>query len=728
MQQNQSGTPTLESQPVTKVPSGDFSTKGLTVTPPTPVPLPSSGPTCGFSGSTQGHFLGDVQAHYEIYGQNGTQQNTTNMQTARSDLRLVVDPQGGLDVTVNFSTRGPSSFLGDFHNFGGRILVPPHSADEDFTYTSSASGNYYFLISRTSFSVTYSFVVPQVDMTVNYVAATRAITVTVNGSSNTVTAGTRSAYNISGGLATFTGTATFGLPACNVPPTIDLLVDPGTIVGSGDGTIPGASVGVAVNKKTTPWKLDVTAPEGSICAQPQQSGTDNTHLVFPFDTSTLGNGVYQLKAGYPTIPGVSDEASITVNLPVAVTPDKPEFNPNNGEEVTFDVKAPPCPQWTLKLEGEGVTEDGDTLTCTKEFTGTGDQPITWDGTCDGGAKAVGEWGATLTSGHETAHATVTAIAPSDLEFNVQTFSSRELAGTPSSPLNTEELFFEGKSLYELDALDFSIQAQSGSKGPKLGPDKRKDVYLDQVFTFPNCEQVPVYSRHWVDKKDIKQVKRTLAKTGQTSIHGIAHIIIKNKKTGKIAARFPAYNFELNDSNVDATGKPTPWNYVHTNIWYGRQITAPQGPGGDTTEGPLAEDGVYQIVVDTKRSNAKIKLVELGDITVKFKIQGYPGPYAHLAKDHPNYKPEVGGAFKNEKLRNAIFDENRRRNGGVLRDDDTGELLVEGTRGGNDEMAANIDHIIPEKLDPCWGQAGTNGYDNAKVISFRRNRAKSNYPQ
>ncbi|MDS4026629.1 MAG: HNH endonuclease domain-containing protein [Candidatus Contendobacter sp.] len=96
-----------------------------------------------------------------------------------------------------------------------------------------------------------------------------------------------------------------------------------------------------------------------------------------------------------------------------------------------------------------------------------------------------------------------------------------------------------------------------------------------------------------------------------------------------------------------------------------------------------------------------------------------GPYSHL-EDPPDVGPY--NDFTADQKR-AILDENRKRNGGVLRDDDTGEELVPSQKSRKGvtppENEAQVDHVYPKS------KGGTNSYKNAKVISRKRNREKSN---
>ena len=102
-----------------------------------------------------------------------------------------------------------------------------------------------------------------------------------------------------------------------------------------------------------------------------------------------------------------------------------------------------------------------------------------------------------------------------------------------------------------------------------------------------------------------------------------------------------------------------------------------------------------------------------------------GPYAHLT-DPPDVEPgkEFTAAQKAQ-----ILAENRARNGGRLRDDETGRFLAEPKKSMKgvtpSPHEAQVDHIRPRKpADPSLSP-GTNSYSNARVISRKRNREKSN---
>ena len=101
------------------------------------------------------------------------------------------------------------------------------------------------------------------------------------------------------------------------------------------------------------------------------------------------------------------------------------------------------------------------------------------------------------------------------------------------------------------------------------------------------------------------------------------------------------------------------------------------------------------------------------------------PYKHL-EDSKNV-----GAGKDftAAQKKKIYETNRERNNGLLKDDDTGEVLVEAQKSKKGvappQNEAQVDHIIPKIPDDPNVLPGSNSYKNAKVISRKRNRAKSN---
>ncbi len=103
------------------------------------------------------------------------------------------------------------------------------------------------------------------------------------------------------------------------------------------------------------------------------------------------------------------------------------------------------------------------------------------------------------------------------------------------------------------------------------------------------------------------------------------------------------------------------------------------------------------------------------------------PYAGM-RDPANIKP--GGNFTAAQKR-AIYRENMRRNNGVLRADDTGEMLVmpkQSQRGVTPPRnEAQIDHINARNPISPNTPRGTNSYSNARILSREANQSKSNSP-
>ncbi len=89
--------------------------------------------------------------------------------------------------------------------------------------------------------------------------------------------------------------------------------------------------------------------------------------------------------------------------------------------------------------------------------------------------------------------------------------------------------------------------------------------------------------------------------------------------------------------------------------------------------------------------------------------------------------EVGaGKEFTQAQKQAIIAENKLRNGGVLRSDCSGKILVESLKAlpgiAADLYAAEVDHIIPKSL------GGSNSFSNAQVLSKAENLAKGNLNQ
>lgn len=105
-----------------------------------------------------------------------------------------------------------------------------------------------------------------------------------------------------------------------------------------------------------------------------------------------------------------------------------------------------------------------------------------------------------------------------------------------------------------------------------------------------------------------------------------------------------------------------------------------------------------------------------------------GPYAHLRDGTKIGKGEEYTWWQ----RKRIFDENRRRNGGVLRSDDPNNSFqvlrpAQISRAGEPGLPddAVVDHIRPKVSPKGKKYDGTNSYWNARVVSRAHNLHKSN---
>jgi 5-methylcytosine-specific restriction endonuclease McrA len=99
--------------------------------------------------------------------------------------------------------------------------------------------------------------------------------------------------------------------------------------------------------------------------------------------------------------------------------------------------------------------------------------------------------------------------------------------------------------------------------------------------------------------------------------------------------------------------------------------------------------------------------------------GEPGPYTALDKEHALDSDKIAKHFRKGftgTQRTNIIEANKKRHGGVIKSDETGEQLVE--LKDTVDTLAHIDHIFPKQ------KGGSNSYSNAEVMAARKNLRKN----
>ncbi len=94
-------------------------------------------------------------------------------------------------------------------------------------------------------------------------------------------------------------------------------------------------------------------------------------------------------------------------------------------------------------------------------------------------------------------------------------------------------------------------------------------------------------------------------------------------------------------------------------------------------------------------------------------------------------PSVGpGKAFTAAQKEQIYQSNLEKNGGVLRSDLDGQILVRPQKSISGvtplQSEAQVDHIISRNPSSLTVEPGSNSYGNAQVLSRQQNRAKSNH--
>ena len=129
--------------------------------------------------------------------------------------------------------------------------------------------------------------------------------------------------------------------------------------------------------------------------------------------------------------------------------------------------------------------------------------------------------------------------------------------------------------------------------------------------------------------------------------------------------------------------------------------------------------------DTAKEFAEIGSKEIGQVAKRLEQQEFKftepvsGPYDNIA----NPKTVGSGQDFTAAQKKAYYEANMERNGGVIRDDVTGQVLdyPQRSRAGvtPSPNEAQVDHYFPKS------EGGMNSSANARIRSREANRAKSN---
>ena len=146
-------------------------------------------------------------------------------------------------------------------------------------------------------------------------------------------------------------------------------------------------------------------------------------------------------------------------------------------------------------------------------------------------------------------------------------------------------------------------------------------------------------------------------------------------------------------------------------------------GGDLLGSAKTNSTTRNQLIDGATDNKAVKNAVGDSVTdnkaVKNAAENIKGPYSYLEDSASVADGKSFTAAQKKK----IIEENMKKNGGVIKSDLSGEVLVPATKSTKgvtpNPSEVNIDHIFPKSA------GGSNSYSNAQVLSRAENIAKSN---
>jgi hypothetical protein len=178
-----------------------------------------------------------------------------------------------------------------------------------------------------------------------------------------------------------------------------------------------------------------------------------------------------------------------------------------------------------------------------------------------------------------------------------------------------------------------------------------------------------------------------------------------------------------------TGGSIPWGIANGALW---------GAGGNVLAEGLSAVGSQVVARLAKRSDIAKPKVILDDIAPPIpigkaeEILSTPTAEGVIKRPYSNLKdpPTVGpGKDFTRSQKAKVAEQNRRMNGGVLRDDEDGLELVAAKKSKRGVTPppneAQFDHIDPRVPADPTKPPGSNSYSNVRLVAGIRNRKKSN---